>query len=427
MLPLLITVTNKETGAQIEAGFRRSPVRIGRNHLNDLAIDESFVSQWHGLIRFDADATKFLDLGSTNGTSVSSERLQKNVEVDLAPETRLAIGPLRLSCARIALRDDQILPRRASAFTLGGTSRPSRGVAEGGTVEIGGTLSDADIAETIASGAAENTDKRKLVEMARRQRELMEQLTPLYATFEAAHDALTTAIQQGLADAPADERATRLTLLQGQFPKVFKGADSAEEEVGLGDSVEGLPGWFERLAPGSSGEWAHPDQMMERAGAVLETFARSLLELDKGQKQILTDLNLERGSEANSLPRFSESQELLKYLFDASVDGRERIDELSRSFADIALHQLGLIAGAQDGARALLSAISPHAIGAVARGALVRTSAGFGDFIWPFAAAGNYYKFAAKHLEVSTGERFTTHLFGAAFQRAYYRVTGRRS
>ena len=52
---------------------------------------------------------------------------------------------------------------------------------------------------------------------------------------------------------------------------------------------------------------------------------------------------------------------------------------------------------------------------------------GFGDFFWPFGAAGNYYKFVGKHLDLSTGDRYAEHLFGSAFSRAYYRIMGKRS
>ena len=425
MLPLLIQVTNKETGAQIEAGFKRSPVRFGRNTLNDLAIDEGFVSQWHGLIRFEEETTSFLDLGSTNGTELNGNRLDKNVEVDLTPETKLAIGPLRFTFTRVALRDDQILARRASAFTLGGTKRLTKGVADGGTVELGGELSADQLAATLATSTGV-TNKKQLVQMALRQRELMDKLKPLYATFEVAQAQLEAAVKEGLADATAEESDTRSQLLAAQFPKAFD-APTIRAEAGLSNSMDEVPNWFERLAPGSSGEWNNPLAAMERAGAVLETFASAIIDLEAGQDQIRKDLGIERGADSNGLPRFNDSQELLAYLFDGNVDGRDRIDELSRSFADIALHQLGIVAGATDGARAVLSAISPHAIGAVGRGAMVKTSFGFGDWVWPFSAASSYYKYAAKHLEISTGDSFTDQLFGGQFGRAYYRITGRRN
>lgn len=427
MLPLLIQISNKETGAQVEAGFKRSPVRIGRNHLNDLAIDEGFVSQWHGLVRFDEAGTRFLDLGSTNGTELNGERLEKNVEIDIQPETRLAVGPLRFTFARVALRDEQVLSRRASAFQLGGTSRSTRGIAQGGTVELGGSLGSpaggaaSPDGATLADAAMVHK-KQELVNMAKRQKALMDTVKPLYAAFEQAKTALDGAIEAGLAGASGSERETQTSLLSASFPNAFsKPGMSGEGPEGDG----GVPEWFERLSPGSSGEWENPIMAMERAGAVLEAFAQALIDLEEGQKQIRKDLNVEAGE--TSLPTFTDSRQLLGYLLDGSVDGRDRIDELARSFADLAVHQLGIVNGAVDGARAILAAMSPHSIGAVSRGAMVTTSAGIGDFVWPFGKVGAYYRYAAKHLELSTQERFTTQLFGASFSRAYYRITGRRS
>ena len=96
MLPLLVRMRHAETGVQRDAGFRRSPVRVGRSALNDLPLDEAFVSQWHAIIRFDDEGTRFLDLGSTNGTVLHGAPLEKNVEVDLDDKTELVIGPDRL-------------------------------------------------------------------------------------------------------------------------------------------------------------------------------------------------------------------------------------------------------------------------------------------------------------------------------------------
>ncbi|MCB9596896.1 MAG: FHA domain-containing protein [Sandaracinaceae bacterium] len=417
MLPLLIHVANQDTGVVVEAGFTRSPVRIGRNTLNDLAIDEAFVSQWHGVIRFDEASTLFLDLGSTNGTKLDGNRLHGNTEVELTPEMQLAIGPLRLTVARVALRDDQVVSRRADPFTFGGTSRPSMGFAETGTMEIG-SMSPEELQNTL-SKLSGSTSPSELVAMANRQRAVMERLDPLYAAFEAAKEQLDAALREAMADANAGERETRQQLLEAQYPKAF---DKASSAAGSSD----VPAWFESLAPGSSGEWENPVAQMERAGAVLAALATSLIALERGQSQVREDLKLEAPAGSSGLPQFDDWRALLRYLFDARADARQRIDELSRSFADIAMHQLAIVAGAQDGARALLSAISPHAIGAVSRGAIAKTSMGFGDWLIPWGAAGNYYKYVSKHLELGTGNASNEHLFGAAFQRAYHRVAGKK-
>src|SRR5688500_7777018 len=97
MLPLLVRMRHAETGVRRAAGFRRSEVRGGRSASNDLTHDGPFVSQWHGIVRFDEQGTRFLDLGATNGTMLRGARIEKNVEVGLDERTELVIGPLALS------------------------------------------------------------------------------------------------------------------------------------------------------------------------------------------------------------------------------------------------------------------------------------------------------------------------------------------
>lgn len=74
MAPISITVFDAETGTTSEYSFTKSPVRIGRNPLNDLSLPFPFVSGWHAIVRFDDEAARFFDLGSTNGTLLDGDR-----------------------------------------------------------------------------------------------------------------------------------------------------------------------------------------------------------------------------------------------------------------------------------------------------------------------------------------------------------------
>ena len=78
------------------------PVRLGRNALNDLQLDESFVSQWHGVIRFDEKQTLYLDLGSTNPTLIDGEPVKRNIEVSVTDHTDFASA--RCACTSCACR-----------------------------------------------------------------------------------------------------------------------------------------------------------------------------------------------------------------------------------------------------------------------------------------------------------------------------------
>ncbi len=75
--------------------FPSAPVRIGRNPLNDLALDYGFVSQWHGVIKFDRSDIAYVDLGSTNGTQLDGLRVQERTPVRVVgPGSKLSIGRL---------------------------------------------------------------------------------------------------------------------------------------------------------------------------------------------------------------------------------------------------------------------------------------------------------------------------------------------
>lgn len=97
--------------------FAKSPVRIGRNPLSDLQLDESFVSQWHGVIRFDDERITYVDLGSTNPTLVDGQPVQRNVEIVVSENTDIRIGSLRLHVLRVASPPEELFgARRKTSF-----------------------------------------------------------------------------------------------------------------------------------------------------------------------------------------------------------------------------------------------------------------------------------------------------------------------
>ena len=92
-----VQLKDLRTGEQKTLWFEQSPIRIGRNQLNNVAIDDRYVSEWHGIIRFDASGVYYFDLGSTNGTSLEGKRLPKNTVTPLDGTSQLIIWPFQLS------------------------------------------------------------------------------------------------------------------------------------------------------------------------------------------------------------------------------------------------------------------------------------------------------------------------------------------
>ena len=470
MLPLLVRISHTESGVQRDVGFRRSPVRIGRNHLNDLALDEPFVSQWHGIVRFDDEGTRFLDVGSTNGTVLEDARLEKNTEVEVTDQTTLVIGPLTLSFVRMPLDDSQILSRRASAFSLGGTKDPGAGHAASGTM----LLSDKSGPGVAAPGGliAPPTDEPALVgaptlfersgpdasppgapamasppgaparvggegsaafagigETAKRMAGAMKELTLLYEKHEASRVELEAGLRKAIEEASSDaEKRGYRSTMRDAFPRAI---DHREIRVLLDAPVASggvdAESWLTRLVgPANTAALGDTQSAMERAGALLEAFATAYVDLIGGQQQVISQLSVESGGEGSPLHEIADPRALLTFLLDGSADGQGRLDELADAFADIVVHQLGILNGVVDGARALMLQLSPHAIGAVAPGTIARTSPSLGDYLWPFRAAGQYYRYAARHMELSGEKQLTKIIFGGSFSKAYYRVTGAR-
>ncbi len=118
--PLTVLVEDLESGISTEHVFKRSPVRVGRNALNELTLQAPFVSLSHAVIRFQGDRIEVIDLGSTNGVQVDGKRIETNVPVLVTAQSDVRIGALRFhfgrspSAAPAAVRE-QTEFRRATA------------------------------------------------------------------------------------------------------------------------------------------------------------------------------------------------------------------------------------------------------------------------------------------------------------------------
>ena len=125
-MSIAITVTISGSEADRTLTFSESPVRVGRNQLNDITIDDPFISQWHGLIRFGADGITYSDLGSTNGSIIEGVRITQNVPSRLSDRSRVLLGRIELA---VSMRvREETGPRRTIGW--GQPSGQPRGAAE---------------------------------------------------------------------------------------------------------------------------------------------------------------------------------------------------------------------------------------------------------------------------------------------------------
>jgi predicted component of type VI protein secretion system len=113
------------SGTEQRYEFDQSPVRIGRNPLNNVVLEGNFVSGWHGIIRFDETGTYYFDLGSTNGTCLDGKRLPKNTATPISKTTRLTIWMFELIVTPAQPGTAQAPIRPSSMMeTLVGAGRP---------------------------------------------------------------------------------------------------------------------------------------------------------------------------------------------------------------------------------------------------------------------------------------------------------------
>jgi predicted component of type VI protein secretion system len=132
-----VLLRDPRSGSETKYEFDQSPVRIGRNQLNNVVLDGNFVSGWHGTIRFDNTGTYYFDLGSTNGTCIDGKRLPKNTAIPLQQTTRLTIWMYELMVTPGVPGGLAESPsRRTNAGTLVGTGSGPEGLETAASASV---------------------------------------------------------------------------------------------------------------------------------------------------------------------------------------------------------------------------------------------------------------------------------------------------
>lgn len=147
-----------------------------------------------------------------------------------------------------------------------------------------------------------------------------------------------------------------------------------------------------------------------------ERFAQSFLELRRGQLQLLRDLGVTAPGKDN-LQRIESGRELLDYLLDPNAP-MDRLDELSRAYADLMMHEMALLNAIAAGSRELLDELSPESL---VPGGLGRA------FAWVMRLFGRDVRWEAlrrKHEELQEETALTSVVLGRSFVRAYLAALG---
>ena len=213
-----------ETGTSTDYSFTTSPVRIGRNPLNDLSLPFPFVSGWHAVVRFDDEVAKFFDLGSTNGTVLNGRRVVAGEPVFIAEGLSLTIGKLELQFRRPSAGAQAPPPVAGMAGPpsaapvapmLHQPTRPFEVAMASGTI-------DPDHRPSPAPGrVAEGTAHVQMSDV----HQTVHRLRARYDAYREAWGALESDLGQSISSMPAAERPFALSIFQREFPAI-----SGEEE-----------------------------------------------------------------------------------------------------------------------------------------------------------------------------------------------------
>jgi predicted component of type VI protein secretion system len=440
-MALLVRIRDASSGSDETRIFTSSPVRIGRNPLNDLTLDYGFVSQWHGVIKFDRSDINYVDLGSTNGTQVDGRRVPERTPVRISgPATKTSIGSLELTAQWTDETHDPAVgrPKIRTQFM---TNLPDW--AQGISAAPPGPIEPARPPAPAAGESApfpltparmpDRTDATPGV-----QGPLMavEELRTAYDGYRASWRSLLPQLRHKIESAPPAMREMTALFITSEFPQVTAEPEFAQmlTELNIDRLTAGcldIEDWLQRITNDDSfsAQKHSPAIAMEHVGATLEVFADSFLELRRGYDQFGKEMGLGTGYDQSPLDRVSSVHEVIAWLMEPDAEQGERLNDLKRTFASFALHQVAMMGASVEGARDLLDSLSPGAISRSADGSeamVSRTQAMLFRFlnVWPFTPMVSWSKYKRRFEATTEEDRFTRKLFGRKFLRAYLTLIG---
>ena len=432
MTAVAIRVFDSEAGTTTEYAYNASPVRIGRNPLNDLTLPFPFVSGWHAVVRFDDGGAKFFDLGSTNGTLYNGRRVQAGEPIPISGEVSLTIGKLELrirqgaagSASAAAPAPLQMTPVAPHPGAYAPTSvhgtpampAPVQTTSVPNVPPSTPTPGPAPNPKPAGTAAVDMGDVHQSVN----------RLRPHYDAYRQAWAAMFRELAGAISAMPDQTHGYALSIMQREFPEIVGEAEfkrmaqhaGALHDAGPASSASGSSGAVARLAnsvrPGEAPtSAAEEERFLSCVEDVLRASAKALVELQKGQEQFGAEMGVRTIKEYTALHAAGSADAVLAYLLDWKAGGSARTQELVGVYADLMIHQVALINGLMEGVRGLLARLSPQEI---ERG----VNAG-----WASRTAAVWKQYVEKHEQLTRDDKKLTQVvFGAEFARAYAEVGG---
>jgi type VI secretion system protein ImpI len=336
--------------------FPRLPVRIGRNALNDLLLEQNFVSQFHAVLELQGGQLALRDLGSTNGTLLKGGRVPPNQSVFLANHG-FEFAILNLVFRIYSPTEEAPAPsapqRPLSATTM--------------FKEVGGDqLRDQVLLHRLAPRIAA---LRGPLETAKKSVDALLSLTDT-TLGEIPPDARGGFVRQIVALLPSIEYEPRFrAMLADRGVALHADPKTSPQELALQAIREMAIHYLPSVgAPNSAEEVA---QFITKLNETINVFLKCFVPLKDGYRQFETEFALRQPQRGPADPQAAvenarDADELAMRL----LDWRETSFEASRAvesvFADIMIHQVAMLNGVMMGVKSLLFELSPSEIERVA-------------------------------------------------------------
>jgi len=383
------------------------PIRIGRNPLNELQLDDRHVSQWHAVVLYLDGAIRVADVGSRNGTYVDGRSLTVGEAVPLLGSSRVEIRPFTLEV------DPLDEPAAAKPQMLRAQGR--QWVDHTRTYEAEHAESDSASTSLVTAWKAD----------------LLSQLRPLYLAYEGDWAFLCDRLREYLDQVGPQMRVALLRELQAELPAYRW--DSAFPELradektpapsfdpehpampALRDLAEHLMGRKHALASP-----AEVIAFLARVRDITDVFLHFTHSLLKGSRQIESSLAMplfER--ESNPLHRVRDVGDLGARLLDFEADREGRAPPwLEAAFKSVLMQQIVMLSGMMNGVRTLLDELAPERVAEELKLGKKR--------VGPFRAQRLWQAYQARHRQLSQEDKATfERIFGPHLARAYDEIMG---
>ena len=364
----------------VERCFDQEAVTIGRSAKNDVSLQDPrrMVSSRHAEIRCRPPHCLVRDVGSKNGTVLNEERLAPGKDYPLRQGDRISIGDFMI--------DFDVLP-----------ATPPVSV----NVEPAGSYSTGDEPERVAD---------VVYRLTRRYAELSQEAPAI------RQQALAHVMQEALhgLDAQAAERVLRG--IEARFH--MSGSPQPPVPSPIERPLDGAPSrssddfftvhdacfalvrkYCKDLAPPLSDQYVQ--QFMERLDRILAVTIRSLAQAMEGRRQLTREFELNvtklLARAPNRIKMAEGEQEIGAYLMDPRRSSTETaVNDLEAVFQDLALHQMGLVAGLRACLRGILLELDPDKIEKAVKEERGKLPWGLGAEAWTL--------FKEKHRELSEEE-----------------------